>query len=207
MDVRGIPKEAEKDTIPASPWSRAPPKDNQRLRQFPWQWATVGRTLATNTEQPTFQSSHILGAPNLTVGLPMHIRTANLHALMGRKPSQVLRTQNKINEKAIAVPGRERIHKQWGTQTKIHKPRFKRSNSYQCFSSANLTLEWKELSIYLPFSTKHHRWRSRSADLGKNSHPLWACASFPGIPSAGSKASGVSQQVSSWLPEIVKEET
>ena len=42
--------------------------------------------------------------------LPEHIRTYVPQS--GRKPSQILRTQNETNKKAIAVPGREKVDNQ-----------------------------------------------------------------------------------------------
>ena len=89
-----LPQRWWKDIV--LPWSRPTCKDNQkkkRLGQVPWELATVSRTLAINGVQPTFLSGHILRGPNLMVELPVHVSN-DLCAPTGRKPSQVLSTQN-----------------------------------------------------------------------------------------------------------------
>ena len=94
LDTKGIPKEGGKDT--ACPRSRATSKGDQKKDlDNPQELAIViGRTLPANGVQPTFLSSHILGASNLTVA------------------KQSTRTHNENNKKAITIPGRERMDNQ-----------------------------------------------------------------------------------------------
>lgn len=69
----------------------------------------------------------------------------------GGKPSQALKTQNETNRKAMAVPGSERVNKQWIFKRKFTKIPFQRTNSYNCFSPANLNLEKKKQSPVFVF--------------------------------------------------------
>lgn len=75
-----------------------------------------------------------------------------------------------MNNKAADVPGREGIDN---------------------FFPAKLNLEKKGYrEFYLPLSSRHHRQRSGPANHGKDTNPLGAPASFPRVPSAGSRESG-----------------
>lgn len=135
MDARGVSKEgAGNTTFPRS-------RDNQkkdRLRQFLWELATAGWTLAVNgvqahiSVQPclvaswvsaTFLSGHILGAPNLMVA----------------KSGSQDRKQGK--HESCRCPWERRARQPMGTQSKFT---IQRSNSYRCFFTANLNLKRKE---------------------------------------------------------------
>lgn len=105
-------------------------------------------------------------------------------------PSQVLRTQNKTNKKAVAVPGRERIITS-GSLKANSQVTVQRSTSCICFLPASMNFERKGKYEIFPSSLNQAPQRCGIADCGKNCPPLLAPASFPRIWRAGSGASRV----------------
>lgn len=85
------------------PRSSAASKDNQKEnRQSPWELATGHRILAASEVQPSFLFGHMLAAPPTR-----------------QVPSQVLRTRNRADKKAMANPGRVRSANQWVPESKV----------------------------------------------------------------------------------------
>lgn len=135
------------------PRSRA--RDGQRLRQFPWELATVSRTQASNGHPP-FLLGHIWGPPTWQL------------------PRQVLRTQSKqISRHTWLRQGKN----EWpiGIRKLSHKVTIQRSNSLKCFFLPNYI--WKErdnMKFYL-FSTRYYSRNLGKLSLVKTVIPCWLC--------------------------------
>ena len=120
------------------------------------------------------------------------MRWATVHRTLttnGRKSSS--KDTKQYEEEKIAFLGRERIYNQWILQKQVIG-----------------VWIWKEkgnMKFNLPLSTRHYRHWFEIANFHKSSYPSPASASFPQIPSASSRVSGMSQQVPSWSPETVGE--
>ena len=95
--------------------------------------------------------------------------------------------------------------------TKVYNKASKnsRSNAYIFFFlSPNLNLKMSGLKVkfYFFISIMQNRLTSGKADFGNHSYLLLVSASFPRILSISTRENRVPQQVSSWSPNIVKEE-
>lgn len=161
----------------------------KKSRQF-WELSTISRILASSEVQYAFllaissckwSWTHIsvwlyLWAPKLMVQLSEYTRTDNPCVQAGRKPSQILRIQNKTNKKVVTVPGREIISNKWAPQN--HN-----SQESRCRKER---ITWNFTFLSLSGTTE-----IKGIDFSKNSVTLLASASFPRILSVSSEVSRV----------------
>ena len=140
MEEKGIPTTLQR--------SRATPKDSKRQTQAsPPELATVGKTLLANGVQPTFLSSHILGAPDLMPELSAYARTQQpVCPRQGENQAKLSEYRDETNTKETAVPGRERTNK-WASQNRIHEYEFRKEETVWKVTFSRFSRGLEELTL------------------------------------------------------------